>query len=265
MIDNNDSLIIWYIPGFCSGNDPQIDIRLKIQRLYPNAREIKNVIWENQRVSVLDFVAPVIDSSKEVTVLKSLISLWGSVTNSSTPSNVERPAEFTVRWIKALNDVATISNMLTNRIRSLSSDKRRKLFLIGHSLGGNVVIRTLAQLYRQNISIHSALLLGAAIGNKDKDIPSAINATLKPIHSMYNPNDEALAVFDTISTMPALGKNGCELEYDCTKFHEHCTAYSTTHSSDFYLSQWAVQQRLASKSSVLNHKNINSRFFERYK
>ena len=158
-------------------------------------------------------------------------------TDAAPLSAITKPLE--IRWSQAINDVEIISDMLTNRIRSLSSVKRRKLILIGHSLGGNVTIRTLAQLYRQNLFIHSAVLLGAAIGCKDENIPFAMKATQKPICSMVNPNDAALKVFQTVSGTPALG-TGCKLPgYNHSKFIEYPTSTSINHSSVFYLSQWA--------------------------
>ena len=254
MIDKNDSPIIWYIPGFRSGDDPQINVRQYLKRMYPDAEAFDSIIWENQGLvspknkaaasaargkgSILDTVtAPLrIFTGSLENMAAAPYSFLLEKTSAAPLSILTKPLE--KRWWQALSDVDTISDMLTNRIRALSSDKRQKLILIGHSLGGNVAIRTLAHLNRHNLSIRSAVLLGAAIGNKDENIPSALKATLKPIHSMYNPYDAALTVFETVTVSQALGKSGCGLAYNHAKFHEHCTAYSPTHSSDFYLSQW---------------------------
>lgn len=245
MIDKIDSPIIWYVPGFRSGDDPQKDVRRLIQKIYPNTEDFDSIIWENQGLISPNNRGAASGPLGVTNILNAVTKPFRSAAGFLTeplklvPKPVIDTITIPARWSQALKDVGTISNMLANRIRSLSSDKRQKLFLIGHSLGGNVVIRTLARLYRQNLFIHSALLLGAAIGNRDENIPLAINATLDQIHSMYNPKDEKLAAYETLERTPALGKSGCGLVYNHTKFHEHSTDNSTTHSSDFYLSQWA--------------------------
>ena len=218
MFNNNSSPIIWYIPGFRSADDPQIQAFRLIQRIYPKAEDIQNIVWENQGKKSL------------------LFQTFEMLSGNSIPIMAIKMAD---RWINALADVELWAELLAKRIANdLSMRQRRNLILIGHSLGGNIVIRTLSRLQRQNMSIHSAVLLGAAIGCKDENIPFAMKATQKPICSMVNPNDAALKVFQTVSGTPALG-TGCKLPgYNHSKFIEYPTSTSINHSSVFYLSQW---------------------------
>ncbi|MBR6436151.1 MAG: alpha/beta hydrolase [Thermoguttaceae bacterium] len=232
MTDKNDSPIIWYIPGLYSADDPQEKAVQLLQMIYPNAEEIVNVAWECQNgdnVSLNTVVSSGVEKAfNDSNPLKGLLKLaLGTVGSISE------------RWINALDDVEPTAQWLANLIaNNLTSSQRQNLILIGHSLGGNIIIRTLAHLSYQNLSIKSAVLLGAAIENMNRNILLAMEATQKPISSMVNPDDTALKVFQTVTGCRALG-TGCDLKYDHSKFHEHYTSSHIGHSSAFYLSQWA--------------------------
>ena len=232
MIDKNDTPTIWYIPGLYSADDPQEKAVQLLQTIYPNAKEIVIVAWECQNgdnISLDSVVSSGVenalnDSNPLRGLLKFALGTVGSITQ---------------RWINALDDVEPTAEFLANKIANdLTSSQRQNLILIGHSLGGNIVIRTLAHLYGQNLSIKSAVLLGAAIENMNRNILLAMEAPQKPISSMVNPDDAALKVFQTVTGCRALG-TGCDLKYDYSKFHEHYTSSHIGHSSAFYLSQWA--------------------------
>lgn len=263
MIDKNDSPIIWYIPGFLSGDNPQNAMYYLLKTIYSDAQNIKNIVWENQRVSVLDFVAQAVETTtaNTLTLLSAIVSY---IDDPSEPAIIPTPVKFASRWIKALNDIDPTAILLAKKISILPSRERQKLILIGHSLGGNIVIRTLAHLSQHNCSIHSAVLLGAAISNTDENIPLATNATIEPIHSMINPNDEALKDYQMVTGNLALGRTGCTLSGDHKNFREHCTAYSTEHSSEYYLAQWASYlQKLSNLRSRYQSKNHKRQIFKR--
>ena len=232
MTDNNDSPIIWYIPGLYSADDPQEKALQLLQTIYPNAEKIVNVAWECQNGDSIN-LDTVVSSGVEKAFNDS--NPWRGLLNLAlgTIGSVSQ------RWINALDDVEPTAELLVNKIANdLSSSQRQNLILIGHSLGGNIIIRILAQLYRRNLSIKSAVLLGAAIENMNRNILLAMNAVQKPINSMVNPEDTALKVFQTVTGSRALG-TGCVLNYDHSKFLEHNTSSYYGHSSSFYLSQWA--------------------------
>lgn len=232
MNNKNNSPIIWYVPGLYSADDPQEKAVQLLHTIYPNAEIIANVAWECQNG----------DNISLDTVVSSGIE---NAFNDSNPLRglmylaLETLGSISERWINALDDVEPTAQWLANRIaNNLTSNQRQRLILIGHSLGGNIIIRALAQLHRQNLSIKSAVLLGAAIENMNRNILLAMNATKKPICSMINPDDTALKAFQTVTGCRALG-TGCELNYDSSKFVEYNTSNYLGHSSAFYLSQWA--------------------------
>ena len=232
MTDNYDSPIIWYIPGLYSADDPQEKALQALQTIYPKAREIANVTWECQNGNNISlntvFSSGVENALNDSNPLMGLLEFaLGTVGSISE------------RWDNALDDVEPTAQWLAKKIANdLSSRLRQKLILIGHSLGGNIIIRTLSHLYRNNMSIKSAVLLGAAIENMNRNILLAMEATEKPICSLVNPDDTALKVFQTVTGCRALG-TGCELNYDRSKFVEYYTSNYFGHSSAFYLSQWA--------------------------
>lgn len=232
MTIKSDSPIIWYIPGLYSSDDPQEKAVQLLQMIYPNAEKIVNVAWECQngeRIDLDDAVSSGVekafnDSNPLRGLLEFALTTVGSISE---------------RWINALDDVEPTAEFLANKIANdLSSNQRQNLILIGHSLGGNIIIRTLAHLHSRNLSIKNAVLLGAAIENMNRNILLAMGAVQKPICSMVNPEDAALKVFQTVTGCRALG-TGCVLNYDHSKFLEYNTSSYFGHSSYFYLSQWA--------------------------
>ncbi len=231
MTTKNDSPIIYYIPGLYSADDPQKEALKLLNTIYPNAKQIKTVTWENQngkniKLDLITTTTLALDATNPLLALIDLARM--------TVGSIQE------RWDNALNDVVPTSELLANEIANLSSTDRQKLILIGHSLGGNIVIRTLANLYRRDVTIHSAVLLGAAIDNMEPQILSAVKATQDAVFSMVNPDDAILNLFfKTATGNRALG-TGCELECDYSKFQEHYTSNSMVHSSVFYLSQWAA-------------------------
>lgn len=236
-------MIILYIPGLYSADDPQEKALQLLQTIYPDAEKIINVTWEcqNRENISLDTVV----SSGVVKALSDSNPLRGLLNIA-----FEAVGSITERWSNALDDVEPTADFLANMIiNDLSSTQRQNLTLIGHSLGGNIIIQTLAHLYRQNASIKSAVLLGAAIENTNENILLAINATKKPICSMVNPDDTALKVFQTVTGCRALG-TGCELNVDSSKFREYTTSNHFGHSSAFYLSQWAEVNNVRMNNGV---------------
>lgn len=222
MSNNNDSPIIWYIPGFLSGDDYQEGVRQILRKIYPNAEDFQLIKWEYQNVPWTKFIVE---------------------TSGLKPLGIPGINMIASRWKRALEDIKPTSERLVNKIRYLPSNKQKKLLLIGHSLGANIVIRTLAHLYRRNLSIYSAVLLGAAIDNRNEDILWAMKSTQSPIYSMINPQDAALETFRIVTGSCALG-TGCALAYDHTKFREYQIPGSTDHSCSFYLIQWGFRKKI---------------------
>jgi len=88
---------------------------------------------------------------------------------------------------------------LADRISALPVDRQRNLILVGHSLGGRMVIRTMALLQKRNIFIQKGIFLGAAIPDDDPDIALAIKASTSPNINIYNREDYTLRhVYGTV-------------------------------------------------------------------
>lgn len=71
-------------------------------------------------------------------------------------------------------------------------DTRTNLTLVGHSLGGRIVVRTLARLAERKLKIHQGVLLAAAIPNSDPDVALMGEASILPVLSVCNPKDVTL-------------------------------------------------------------------------
>ena len=74
----------------------------------------------------------------------------------------------------------------------MKPEDRERLTLIGHSLGGRIVAKTVAELERKKIRIQNACLLAAAIPFDDPDAELALKSQSMPVISIYNPNDKML-------------------------------------------------------------------------
>lgn len=94
-----------------------------------------------------------------------------------------------------------------------------KVVLVGHSLGGRIVVRTLSALAEKSAAVHHAVLLGAAINNDDpmvyyvggygKDFNKPAGGTIGRIISISNAYDIVLGkTYETVEEKPALGKAG---------------------------------------------------------
>ena len=103
---------------------------------------------------------------------------------------------------------------LAKRIASLPAAKRENLVLVGHSLGGRIVIRTMALLGKKGISIRRGIFLGAAVPDNDPEIGLAIRASTCPNVNIYNRGDDALSVFYKLAeTRRALGAYGFAMKF----------------------------------------------------
>lgn len=98
-------------------------------------------------------------------------------------------------WSTAVENTEKASQDLYDKIRVLSDDQRSHLALIGHSLGGRVVVNTMAKLNKENLKIRQAFLLASAINNNDNNIQACVKTSVKPVVSIYCKNDVALNFF----------------------------------------------------------------------
>ena len=75
---------------------------------------------------------------------------------------------------------------------NIEQEEREKTILVGHSLGGAMVVDAMQRLAENNIKICRGIFLGAAIPSNERDIDIAIRASLKPNINIYNCQDYIL-------------------------------------------------------------------------
>lgn len=102
-------------------------------------------------------------------------------------------------WDVAIDNAELFAEELFEKIEKKDVSERENLVLIGHSLGGRIVIRTLAKLANQNKKIRRGVFLGAAIPDDDNDISLAIRATIFPCINIFSRDDYVLRnVYGTV-------------------------------------------------------------------
>lgn len=113
-------------------------------------------------------------------------------------------------WRKSLAASETAARRLAERLDSLPDSTLAGLTLAGHSLGGRIAVRTLAELARRNRKIKKAVILGAAMSASDPEIALACRAADEVVF-VCNPRDVTLGTFYGNlggEKPPALGLSG---------------------------------------------------------
>ena len=152
------------------------------------------------------------------------------------------PSTFLARWDKAKRDTENVADALADKIEKATIREQKGLLLIGHSLGANIVVKTLSRLCAKGVKIHQAVLLGAAIDNDDPNIEQACGAVQLPINSTINPYDHALAMYALCNMgHSALGSTGYSGNNNqLREYHVgiNQNAPNIEHSSSYYIQQW---------------------------
>lgn len=81
---------------------------------------------------------------------------------------------------------------LSGKIEKLPDGERENIVLIGHSLGGRIVIRTMALLAKKNKPVLRGIFLAAAIPHDDPDIAAAIKNSKFANINVFNRQDYIL-------------------------------------------------------------------------
>ncbi|MDO4630307.1 MAG: hypothetical protein Q4C70_14105 [Planctomycetia bacterium] len=119
----------------------------------------------------------------------------------------------------------------------LPTFEREGLVLVGHSLGGKVLIKTLARCAKHRIRVKNLILLGAAIDNNDADIEVALAATHDIPCSVVNMEDYALWFYRQFETCAAMG-TGYKSILPKTKFIEIVSEQGNFHHVIAYLRRY---------------------------
>ena len=95
-------------------------------------------------------------------------------------------------WRKARGNADAAAERLAHELVALSPEERERLTLVGHSLGGRVVVRALARLGRRGMKVQRAVVMAAAIPCDDADIADFAAATVEQVEIVCNERDTML-------------------------------------------------------------------------
>ena len=156
--DKNDSEkpIVWFVHGMVSIRDKFDEEMNVLREIYPNAEEITLKKWNSPKMN---------------------------------------PAQMGVAWSISLENSMKYVPELSNEIMLLPPEKQQRLILIGHSLGGRILVKTSAILKKNNVHVKKIILAGAAINNDDPDIPATFEVSNETVENIINFNDVMLTVY----------------------------------------------------------------------
>jgi len=100
---------------------------------------------------------------------------------------------------------------LAFEIAMMPQAERERLTLVGHSLGGRIVMRTLARLGERGMKVRQGVVLAAAIPFSDSDIALCGAGSQLPILAVCNPDDVTLRYVYSVmggESAAAYGANG---------------------------------------------------------
>ena len=114
-------------------------------------------------------------------------------------------------WSTSAANADVAAKRLADEIAATNAAFRSELVLVGHSLGGRVVARTLAELSRRGLKVEQGIMLAPAIPMSDADVVKMGLGCVQPAIVVVNPKDSVLKYcYDIVGGegAPALGRNG---------------------------------------------------------
>ena len=113
-------------------------------------------------------------------------------------------------WRATRINAGEYAALLFAQTAALPDEKLKQLILVGHSIGGDMVLDILSKLSVHGKKIHSASLLGAAVPCDDPRIGNALKAVRFEITNIYNPHDWVLKYLYPLDAdaMAPLGYSG---------------------------------------------------------
>jgi predicted alpha/beta hydrolase family esterase len=94
-------------------------------------------------------------------------------------------------WDSAVATADAFTGQLAQHIISKVPAEREKIILIGHSLGGRIIVKTAEILAANNIKIKQFVILGGAL-DLDYDLTPVVRASLQTNISVFSRNDTIL-------------------------------------------------------------------------
>ena len=102
-------------------------------------------------------------------------------------------------WKKSFANADSFAVDLADKIEAMPEEERASLVLVGHSMGGRIVVRTMAILADRGVYIQQGIVMAAAIPRDDPDVAKFAQAGLSRSISLCNPDDTVLKRFYTLS------------------------------------------------------------------
>ena len=153
---DSEKPIVWFVHGMVSIRDKFEEEMDVLREIYPNAEEVTLKKWNSPKMN---------------------------------------PAQMGVAWSISLENSTKFVPELANEIMALPPEKRQRLILIGHSLGGRILVKISVILKKNNVHVKKIILAGAAINNDDPDIPATFEVSNETVENIINFNDIMLTVY----------------------------------------------------------------------
>lgn len=115
------------------------------------------------------------------------------------------------RWSTAVTNADAAAGRLAEELRAMDAKRRAGLTLVGHSLGGRIIARSLAKLGADGIKVSQGILLAPAIPAADGDVAKMGAGSEMPLLVVVNPQDITLKYVYTMAggePGPSLGTDG---------------------------------------------------------
>ena len=125
---------------------------------------------------------------------------WNSFTNVFSASEISfRKWDGNQLWPTAAKNADLEAVKLADEIKKMPEGRRARLTLVGHSLGGRIVARTLARLSLDGVKIKRGILLAPAIPANDFELQRMGLGSKEPLIVVANPDDITLKYVYTIA------------------------------------------------------------------
>ena len=154
--NDSEKPIVWFVHGMVSIRDKFEEEMDVLREIYPDAEEVTLKTWNSPKMN---------------------------------------PAQMGVAWSISLENSMKYVPELANEIMALPPEKQQRLILIGHSLGGRILVKTSVILKKNNVHVKKIILAGAAINNDDPDIPATFSVSNETVENIINFNDIMLTAY----------------------------------------------------------------------
>ncbi len=114
-------------------------------------------------------------------------------------------------WKRAVSRANFMSDYLSLLLRTRRQDELDRLVLMGHSLGGQVIIGAAPALAQSGVKVGQIILLASAVHYDTDELKSCVEVSIAPPMNLFNPFDRILKhPFLDAEHVPALGLLGAK-------------------------------------------------------